>query len=189
MEKNKIKHLIFALGDLEEASFSLQKLIDLTSGKSIIEKNDVRLARCFEASFIIALGRAFRVQVKNGTPLYDLKSLDLKILPHEVALRKKIMLYRDKVIAHSDAGYVKIDMHINKDVGNGVGIAFPQYFRGIYLSDDEQERAVRLLNKYKNAIVGTLIRKAQVQMTDFESLKEELIDPEDLKLLHQLETE
>lgn len=189
MHKNTIKRIIFILGDLEEASFALHKLNETTFGKYKFHRDEIRLARCFESTFIVSVGRVFSLGKNKKSPLRNTELFSLELSESERRLRDKILLYRDKLFAHSDSGYVKVDIHINEDVGNGVGVAIPQYFRGIYLSDDEQDRAMKLLNKYKNAIVDTLIKTAQVQMSDFESLKKELIDPEDLKLLHQLETE
>jgi hypothetical protein len=180
MNKAKIKRLIFTLGDLEDASFALQMLIDATYGKEEISYRDRRVARCFETAFLASFGRAFRIEKSQKSPLYDVGDLGLSIDDSARELRTLLLGLRDKVFAHSDTDYTNVALYIREDVANGVNIVYPEYFRGVYLSDEQQALSMRLLSTYKNGLLNKLLSLSKEHIGLFREIQAEILNTKDL---------
>lgn len=172
--------MLYSLGDFQLA-LSAAAFLAECEGDAKYSKVELRRFRCYETTMIMAYTRPFS-ESRGAIPQLSLKMTRAKLSDDQRKLHKRMILLRNKVIAHSDSEMMRMvskakRMHFGEDFTFvNLQAVFDEglTFLGldlINLSD--------LISTVHDATYGRLLSECQEQPTDFDLRRDYLNHYED----------
>lgn len=137
---------------LSAVTFLLEE-VDWEGRHTLVER---RRFYCYESAFVVAYVRPF-VQARGGVRPFSWKDIAMKLSDDEKTLHERLILDRNKLVAHSDADYVDVcrviyRTYVDED-RDPFDFAFPRYREGATLTCEQCRTGELIL---KRALEGTL---------------------------------
>lgn len=153
-----LKRLVISHGDLQMALSALTFLGEIDDDETY-SKVELRRFKCFETTFVVAYGRAFKKSYGGAYGKLTFELLGLVLTPAEQELHEIIIRVRDSVYAHSDEAYAHARVDFLKLEGaNGHLVApVPQFDHGLEFADVYKRlTASELTRKVLDAVLGKM---------------------------------
>lgn len=157
-EYKKLNRIILACRDFQESlsaiTFILEEMDSKEEEMYIIP--ELRRLRCYETTAIVAYSRAFNSQRKGKPDPFSFSDITINLTQDEGILHDKLIEFRDKIYAHSDADIAEYNASINEfKIRDGEVLSFirAQHFEGTRLRWNEYLLFSKLNHKVMNSCI------------------------------------
>jgi hypothetical protein len=153
-QAEQLTRLLLTSRDFQLALSAVTFLLEDVDWEQRYGLAELRRFYCYEAAFIVSYARPF-VTARGGVRPFSWKDVSLERSEPEKALHTKLLLDRNKLVAHSDADYVEVRRVVYRarfPEREPYDFAMPRYDEGLRLSYEECRTAEILLHKAKQGI-------------------------------------
>jgi hypothetical protein len=155
--------LLYSLGDLQLALSASTFLAECDPDEKY-SRIEMRRFRCFETALITAYARPFS-QSKGTIPSLSFKMAELTLTEEQMALHRRLMRMRNKVIAHSDREMMRVTTKAHRlELGDDKRVVLVEtvFDEGITLLGDLLVETDGLLHLVYRAVSDRLHAEAQL---------------------------
>jgi hypothetical protein len=139
----QLRRSLASLADLNQAAAAISLLQSEVNWDRKYKNEELRRFRCYETTAIVAFSRPFATG-RSGVSL-SLRSLGVSLTEPQKALKKKVQLLRDKIVAHTDDDWMHFKISLHEFAGFDQPLPYYQAEEGIRLSETELRDFDRLV--------------------------------------------
>ncbi len=159
ISEQQLDRIIYSHWDFQQALSALTFLAEECSWEPKYPKPELRRFKCYESTAIISFARPF--QASRGCTTLSLKSLGITLNSSQMQLKNKLIVLRNKIIAHSDFE----EMHFRASTFTipSFDLKVPelQFDEGLSLTEEEVREFMELLILLRWEISNWLFLLAQ----------------------------
>jgi hypothetical protein len=151
----RLSRLLLTSRDFQLALSSVTFLLEDLDWEQPHALAQLRRFYCYEAAFVTSYARPF-VQARGGARPFTWKDIALTLSPQEWDLHGKIILDRNKLVAHSDADYVdlrRVILRTHVGERGPFDFALARYPEGVRLTYEECRTAELLLRRAMHEVL------------------------------------
>lgn len=155
-QAEQLTRLLLTSRDFQLALSAVAFLLEDVDWDESYRIPDLRRFYCYEAAMVVSYARPF-VHSRGGVRPFSWKDISAELSEKELALHDKVLLDRNKLVAHSDADYVelrRIVIRTRFPDREPHDFAMPRYHEGIRLTYEDCRTAEVLLRRSMGEILS-----------------------------------
>ena len=175
LERRRRIRKLYSFGDFQLA-LSAAAFLGECEADEKYTKAELRRFRCYETTVIISYARPFS-QSSHGFPKLSLKMVGATLTEEQIALHDRLLMMRNKVIAHSDADMMRMTSQADPmEFDDDFKFVLLQtvFDEGMTFIGSEFWKLNELLHVVHSSLYANLLKEAQVLTSEFNVRKDHL---------------